>query len=457
MRSPIEPRNACPTLAEPMRTGDGWLARLPPLAASLSPRQLAGLADAALRHGNGLVEISKRGNWQIRGLADAENGMALARDLTALGLVLPEGVPISTDPLSDLASAMPGDAERLVDAIHRAILNSGLAARLAPKVSLIVDLGNPRGLDAVSADLRLRVEEGRVHFGIGGDDRSARWLGAVAPGDAIAAAIAVLAALAKFGPAARAARLRDRPEFDGAIDGMRIDTAPPPCRPSPEPLARQADGPERSIRGIAFPFGQIEAGALAELAGIATSLDIAAVAAAPDRILLLAGAPQAVDTVAREAARLGFLVDPADPRRLVSACIGSAGCRSGTIPSRAIAERIARAAPNLLDGSIALHISGCPKGCAHPGPAPLTFAGVDKGASLVLEGRASDPGFGFAPSDTLPDRLMRLAEAIERRKRPGETTRSALDAMGRTAIETILTEPKRDGSAENGAKPRLSA
>ena len=96
----ISPRGACPTLVRPMRTGDGFLARLPPLLVPLDPRQLADIAAAAVGHGNGLVEISSRGNIQIRGVAES-GGPALAEALAGAGLDLRPGIPISVDPLLD--------------------------------------------------------------------------------------------------------------------------------------------------------------------------------------------------------------------------------------------------------------------------------------------------------------------------------------------------------------------
>lgn len=61
-------RGACPALSAPMSTGDGLLVRLNPTASGLSPKTLMGLCESALRHGNGIVEITARGSFQIRGL-----------------------------------------------------------------------------------------------------------------------------------------------------------------------------------------------------------------------------------------------------------------------------------------------------------------------------------------------------------------------------------------------------
>src|SRR5687768_14551772 len=66
-------RGACPTLYEPMQTGDGLLARIRIKNGKMSPGQLAELARLAQTHGNGLVEVTARGNLQVRGLTEASN------------------------------------------------------------------------------------------------------------------------------------------------------------------------------------------------------------------------------------------------------------------------------------------------------------------------------------------------------------------------------------------------
>ena len=99
-----------------------------------------------------------------------------------------------------------------------------------------------------------------------------------------------------------------------------------------------------------------------------------------------------------EAARLGFITDPADPLRLVSACPGAPSCGSGRMETRALAAEIA----TFADGRT-IHVSGCAKGCAHPGPAAFTIVGLDEGAGIVVEGTPRD----------IPSRLVPLADLRE--------------------------------------------
>jgi precorrin-3B synthase len=103
---------------------------------------------------------------------------------------------------------------------------------------------------------------------------------------------------------------------------------------------------------------------------------------------------------------LGFIVDPADPRRKIVACAGAPICASGEIAARTIAPAIAEAARLLPDGEI-IHISGCAKGCAHPAPAPLAVFGHDGRCDVFADGVLSCS----VTADALPERLAQLVRA----------------------------------------------
>ncbi len=449
-------RNACPSLAVPMRTGDGFLARLPPLAQALTGEQLGAIAAAARAHGNGLVEISKRGNLQLRGLASPDTA-ELSADLADAGLDLSEGLPVSSDPLAALVEGAP-DAAPIVAALHARLAQSGIGARLAPKVALVVDLGTPTAPAGVAADLRLAFRGADVHLGLGGTHASARWIGTVPAEEAVTAALAILGTLARLPPDARLAGSSGRRDADAAI-AAAVETLRPAAKPlAPPPIA--AIGPIAGLGtaagGIMLTFGQAEAAALATLVRRAISAGIIRFAPAPDRTLLFAGTETAVAATLAAAAELGFITDPADPRRFVSACIGSAGCASGHFPARAVAAASVGALDGLLDGSLDIHFSGCAKGCAHPEPADVTLSGIDKGAGLVLDGRARDTAIGFA----LPEMLVEQLALVGARRAAGETARAALDRIGQAGIVEAITggiAAEHGGERGSSGGERLSA
>src|SRR5262249_45828707 len=78
-----------------------------------------------------------------------------------------------------------------------------------------------------------------------------------------------------------------------------------------------------------------------------------------------------------------------DPRLHVAACPGAPACAQGLRPARADASDWA---PLLTKGEgIALHVSGCAKGCARPTTTAVTLTATARGYDLIHEGRAGDP------------------------------------------------------------------
>ena len=75
----------CPTLLSPMQSGDGWLARVKPTAATLNAEAARLIADAARRHGNGHIDLTSRANLQVRGLSPRSSEL-LAEIVIGAGL-----------------------------------------------------------------------------------------------------------------------------------------------------------------------------------------------------------------------------------------------------------------------------------------------------------------------------------------------------------------------------------
>ncbi|MGH6832784.1 MAG: precorrin-3B synthase, partial [Methyloceanibacter sp.] len=107
------------------------------------------------------------------------------------------------------------------------------------------------------------------------------------------------------------------------------------------------------------------------------------------------------------AEKLGFIVDAADPRRRIAACPGAPACAHGLIAARALAAEISRHVPLPGDG-IALHVSGCAKGCAHPTHASLTIVGTAQGCGIVRNGSAQSTPSAYADPADLVAELGRI-------------------------------------------------
>ena len=289
---------------------------------------------------------------------------------------------------------------------------------LAPKVSVIVDAGGALHFDSLAADIRLRAVRTAagtmLYIALGGDAASAKPLGTAAPDAAIGIAIDLLAAIAALGPEARAADLV-RSQGTDVIRAMlrtRIEAACHlPSRPRTEPIAlhRLKDG--ACALGLGLAFAHVKADALIELVDIATANGAAWVRPAPHRALLLGPLTEAKAVATRKAAgTLGFIVDARDPRRRIIACPGAPSCASGLIAARAIAAQLAGHLPATLG---IVHISGCAKGCAHPGSAPLTIVGTSQGCGLVSDGTARETPETYVAVDDLAATVNRFTKTRE--------------------------------------------
>jgi precorrin-3B synthase len=135
-----------------MPTGDGLLVRFVP-ADTMPPDAFIALCAAARAHGNGVMEVTARGSLQVRGLTPGSAPL-FACEVARLDIAVADGVAVLTGPLTDDADAIIDGCALAAD-LRRAIARAHLA--LAPKVSVIVDSGDPLHLDALTADIRLRA------------------------------------------------------------------------------------------------------------------------------------------------------------------------------------------------------------------------------------------------------------------------------------------------------------
>lgn len=82
----------CPSLMRPMETGDGLLVRINNKAGVITALQARAIAMLAERHGNGHIDLTSRGNLQLRGVTE-ENYPLLVEKLVALGFTEEDRTP----------------------------------------------------------------------------------------------------------------------------------------------------------------------------------------------------------------------------------------------------------------------------------------------------------------------------------------------------------------------------
>ncbi|NNM62103.1 MAG: precorrin-3B synthase [Steroidobacteraceae bacterium] len=437
-------RGACPGIAEPMSTGDGLLARLAPTEPIGIERWIA-LCAASARHGNGIMEVTQRGSLQVRGLSEETAG-AFAQALTDLGLAAELRPSILTSPLLGLSTHERTDARGFAAALRARFALHDVARSLSPKVSVLIDGGGALHSDALSADVRVRVGDGdRMHLALGGDTASATGLGWVEPAHAVEAVVKTLAGLAELGPVARGRDLARHAAFGSlraSLADLLLEGPPPEPRQAADPVGTHALKDGQVARGVSLAFGYGDSTTLARLAQAAARCGAASIQPSPGRAILAVGlTASATDEFADAAAAAGFIVNPEDVRRQVIACAGAPACGSATLETRRLAALVARTAGSFLDGSVSIHLSGCKKGCAHPGPAALTLVGAD---GLVVRGRAGDNPHGRISAENFISGMQKLG-ASRRSTAVREHSADTIARIGaKGMIEAMGGEAARD-------------
>lgn len=354
----------CPDAWRPMMAGDGLLVRVKPRLGRLTREQVLGLCYAAMTHGNGLIDMTRRANLQIRGVRE-NDGQVLLNRLLALNLV-------SADPVIEMRrNILVAPDWRCGDDSHR--ISSELQERLGEvpnlpgKVGFVIDAGQTSALCGEAGDFRIeRGDEGGLILRADGRPAGV----ALASGKEVDALIALARWFATSGGAEAGRMARHAIALPDWASGNSLPASP---------TARIAPG--RHDLGMAYclPFGRVEARILA---GMMETPPAGAVRITPWRVLLLEGAP---------AVRLeGLLSDPADPLLRAEACPGAPYCPQASVETRDLARRLAP----YVEGR--LHVSGCAKGCADPRAADVTLTGRDGLFDLSLNAPAGALAFRSA-------------------------------------------------------------
>jgi precorrin-3B synthase len=242
------------------------------------------------------------------------------------------------------------------------------------------------------------------------------WLGAIKPEQATDVVLGLLKEIAAHGPAARAADVLRARGIEALRSAFDIEPSPAPApRPPAEIVGRHLLRDGSLALGLALAFGHARADALAELGRLAVANGARSIRPAPDRALMLIGVPPGnASSLAAAAEQLGLVVSAADPRRRIAACPGAPACASGFIDARRIAAALAPHLAGLRSG-IAVHVSGCAKGCAHRSPAALTVVGNARGCGIVRSGTAqATPRCHVAPAGltAVVARIFAQSEAV---------------------------------------------
>jgi len=354
----FEVKGWCPGALRPMLSGDGYVVRVRPRLAELSAAQALGLCAAAEEYGAGLIDLTNRANLQVRGVQPAALADLLAA-LTDLSLV---DADVATETRRNILTAPTwadgGDTHRLTGEL---LARLEALPDLPPKMGFAIDAGPGPMLRDTPADFR--IERGS-HRGLILRPEGYPLGIPLLPGAEIDMLIRLCNWFVASGGAAAGRMARHHAPLPAwAEPSLAPATRRPPLRPGTHALG--------AIHGAAF--GQIQAG---DLAAAILDSKASAIRVTPWRVLLLLDATPGP--------RTGLLWDADAPELRADACPGAPFCPQSSVETRALALALA---PHVQGR---LHVSGCAKGCARPGPADVVITGENGAYGVALNARAGD-------------------------------------------------------------------
>ena len=378
----------CPGALRLIEAADGYLARVRLPGGLVTGDQLRALADLAVKLGDGRVELTSRGNVQLRALpvgAAEPLTAALTRAALLPSLDHDRVRNVIASPLAGLDDLGSGrDLSAIVAALDAELCARPRLAELPGRFLFAIDdgRGDVAGLDA------------DVVAVVGGDDTVVNGL---ITGDAVSVMLAFAEAFLDERAAAGSAawRIADLPDGAGRIRGAvvgRFGLAPRPELPIPEAVTRPVGLVRRSVDGgggveprFVTPDGLDSAVLLAPL-GRLTSAQVTWLAAraagrpariTPWRSVVLPDQPDAEAALA-EAAGLGFGVDDRSPWLRVTACAGRPGCASALADVQADAAAFGARWPGRI-----VHVSGCGRHCGRPAATEIDVTATSEGYQIA--------------------------------------------------------------------------
>ncbi|MEZ5702603.1 MAG: precorrin-3B synthase [Burkholderiaceae bacterium] len=359
-----------------MAARDGLVVRIRAPGGRLTAAQARGVALLAQRWAHPVLELTNRANLQMRGVAP-DHQSPLLHGLRDLGLADADAAGEARRNVQVEPFWSEGDGSHRLAVELGQLLSREDAPALPAKFGFAVDTGRVPRLREAHADVRLeRHGDGVLVYA---DSATCGVVVSAQEAPACALALARWFLDAGGAPAGRGrmAALLERcalPEAWSQVPlGEGVPWVPAAGRHAPGFL-------------VMLAFGLLQAETLAALA------DRGPLRLTPWRGLLLEGvvAPPPLPEL---------IVDAGDARLRVAACTGAPGCEQAKHSTRDLALALADAVP---PGQL-LHVSGCPKGCAHPRAAP-TLVATPGGWSHVRWGRAdSEPDLeGLDPSALEP-------------------------------------------------------
>lgn len=390
--------DSCPGVLRLHDAADGPLARIRIPGGRLSPEQLLALSEAARELGDGNIELTSRGNVQLRQVRDAA---ALSEKLSAAGL-LPSASHervrnIIASPLSGRVGGA-ADVHALVPVLDEGLRADPRLAELPGRVLFTLDdgrgdvsgLGGDIGVHAVDADSFALL--------LGGSDSGLR----VSASGAVDLMLAAAHGFLELRDGQW--RLHEIPEGPQRLADQLLTTRSDLSRNTalvevvahhPVPIGWLTQSDDRVTLGAGVRLGSLDARTAEFIAAIERPVYLT-----PWRSLVITDLDEwAAEQVVRVLAPMGLIFDDNSPWLAVSACAGMPGCAKSLTDVRAdVAEAVDSGRvipvgePNLAHEDLHAadivtsgrqHWSGCTRRCGRPRGAVTDVIATTDGYRIV--------------------------------------------------------------------------
>ena len=356
--------DGCPGILTLHAARDGHVARIRLPGGYVTPAQWMALTALAADFGNGCLDLTARGNVQVRGLSLTVAG-SLAQRAARAGL-LPSGAHdrsrnITASPLAGLGGRPR--LRRLVRALDTAIVADPALATLPGRFLCAVDDGTG-GAGLAGSDVGVRRAGKHAEMVVAGRLTRVR----LPAGHAVQAVVTAARAAIGCGVGSLVTRVADLADGGAAVTAaIGGELRPPaPAREGRLSLGLH-DESGTAVLVAAAPLGRLDGRQAALLGRLLRPGEVLRLAAAGRVVVPLAVPPAAALPVLADAGLYssGLLVSDDEDLAGVTACSGMA-CR------QAVAD--VRAAARPLPGHGHLHWAACPRGCGRPPDAELVVA-----------------------------------------------------------------------------------
>jgi precorrin-3B synthase len=352
--------DACPGALQVHQAADGALVRVRLPGGKITAAQLAALAGISSGFGSGTLELTARGNLQLRAITDVT---AVAEAIANAGL-LPSATHervrnIVASPLSGRAGGR-ADVRAWVSALDTAICAEPKLVELGGRFWFSIDDGRA-DVSGLSADVGAHIYDDGCALLLTGRDTGLR----MAPDDVMTTLVGVAVRFIEVRETAW--RISELDDIESLLPGADFSATPfAPVSRAPVGWIAQDDG--RVALGAAVPLGVLPAGVAEYLAAIEAPMVVT-----PWRSVLVCDLDEGVaDAALRVLAPLGLVFDGKSPWLDVSACTGSPGCAHSAADVRADATHSVG-----TDSTVHRHFVGCERACGSPPAGQVLIATGD--------------------------------------------------------------------------------